>query len=626
MLTATLLSGVLAVIVLDDVMIAGLILLLGAILSEQLGMDFASAAQAEGFARYAWDSMDEEMQQKFYEKVYQGYVMIDGGWSYIGTPESYWDVVNWFKWLFTGKEAGISQDDEAAIVQYWNEYVYGSRYDPLWRDDLGRYETEEEWLARMQGELLTNIPTPPALKVAGLMFDGGIECLDFTAETTGLAFPKNAEALDAYIRERYVYAGADPTAPWFIQLPHNGDSSSFPTRYIIEQPIILDGNEIMTAGTWMYVGSSDSYHYMGFDVGSGFERDKALNVGSSYVYVRGIYRNWTHLSYDFWEGRELQDGTMGSANRWNQFMGVGFIGQSNNQLHFVGYVYELDWLTMALTGKLYFHDEYYDDVHAATGAAERLGYDGGAVIDPTIPVYAVNPGNTLTPPRSWDELANGRPGDFSLPGITDPTILANCLAELTAQIDAISGILGGNPAEDAREAMEKMKEYLEWIRQRLRDGAGTADLYRRLWEILQRLRQARTEIPLDHKKALEQEQDGIRTIAEELGLAKEGTQTDAKEEEIKWSRLSEGWSGLGTVFPFCIPFDLINIFSSFQAEPQKLEPVKVNIAPFLPNDAGVMTLDFNMKEFDLVFKIIRTGILLLFVVGLARATSSLIKW
>jgi hypothetical protein len=95
---------------------------------------------------------------------------------------------------------------------------------------------------------------------------------------------------------------------------------------------------------------------------------------------------------------------------------------------------------------------------------------------------------------------------------------------------------------------------------------------------------------------------------------------------VNWGKLSASWGRLASVFPFCLPFDLIGIFTAFTAPPRELEPVTVNILPFLPGDAGMITLDFNIPGFDMLLKLFRTGVLILFSIGLIMATRGLITW
>jgi hypothetical protein len=96
--------------------------------------------------------------------------------------------------------------------------------------------------------------------------------------------------------------------------------------------------------------------------------------------------------------------------------------------------------------------------------------------------------------------------------------------------------------------------------------------------------------------------------------------------EINWPKLTSSWARLAHVFPFCLPIDLIGIFTGFTAPPRQFEPIHVNILPFLPGNTGMLTLDFNIDGFDMLLRIFRTGMLIMFAIGLIMATRGLITW
>lgn len=79
---------------------------------------------------------------------------------------------------------------------------------------------------------------------------------------------------------------------------------------------------------------------------------------------------------------------------------------------------------------------------------------------------------------------------------------------------------------------------------------------------------------------------------------------------------------LKTLFPFCIPFDLIDCIRLFNAEPvtPKLE---------LPIHFPIVNVDYtftiDLKDFDGVAKICRSMFMILFIIGLVLATRPLIR-
>ena len=80
---------------------------------------------------------------------------------------------------------------------------------------------------------------------------------------------------------------------------------------------------------------------------------------------------------------------------------------------------------------------------------------------------------------------------------------------------------------------------------------------------------------------------------------------------------------LKELFPFCIPFDIVDCFRLFNAEP---ETPRVKF----PIHFGIVdkdyTFDIDLKDFNDVAGVCRTSFLILFMVGLGFATSSVIKW
>ena len=83
---------------------------------------------------------------------------------------------------------------------------------------------------------------------------------------------------------------------------------------------------------------------------------------------------------------------------------------------------------------------------------------------------------------------------------------------------------------------------------------------------------------------------------------------------------------LTTIFPFCIPFDLMKLLAVLDAEPET--PVFDLKLPYLNADGQIVdniyTIDFS--SFDELMQIVRMGELLVFLIGLAIITSKVIKW
>lgn len=80
---------------------------------------------------------------------------------------------------------------------------------------------------------------------------------------------------------------------------------------------------------------------------------------------------------------------------------------------------------------------------------------------------------------------------------------------------------------------------------------------------------------------------------------------------------------LQKIFPFCIPFDIVDCFKLFKAEP---ETPRVEI----PIHFGIVEKDYtfviDLKDFNNLALMLRSSLLIVFVVGLGFATRNVIKW
>ena len=80
---------------------------------------------------------------------------------------------------------------------------------------------------------------------------------------------------------------------------------------------------------------------------------------------------------------------------------------------------------------------------------------------------------------------------------------------------------------------------------------------------------------------------------------------------------------LKELFPFCIPFDIVDCFRLFNVEPETPRVI-------IPMHFGIVdkdyTFDIDLKDFNDVANVCRTSFLILFIVGLGFATSAVIKW
>lgn len=90
--------------------------------------------------------------------------------------------------------------------------------------------------------------------------------------------------------------------------------------------------------------------------------------------------------------------------------------------------------------------------------------------------------------------------------------------------------------------------------------------------------------------------------------------------DIDGSEATRDWR---LVFPFCIPFDMIDLYRVFVAEPQ---------APHweIPLKSETFNIDYtfviDFEQFEVLAEIFRTFQIILFILGLCMITSKVIKW
>lgn len=97
-----------------------------------------------------------------------------------------------------------------------------------------------------------------------------------------------------------------------------------------------------------------------------------------------------------------------------------------------------------------------------------------------------------------------------------------------------------------------------------------------------------------------------------------GTDTDNPDDTDK----SNFTRDLRLVFPFCIPFDLVDCIRLFSAEP---ETPKIDVPMHFPIVNVDYTFTIDLKDFDGVAKICRSMFLIMFIIGLVFATRPLIR-
>lgn len=83
-------------------------------------------------------------------------------------------------------------------------------------------------------------------------------------------------------------------------------------------------------------------------------------------------------------------------------------------------------------------------------------------------------------------------------------------------------------------------------------------------------------------------------------------------------------SGLETVFPFCIPFDLVKIFTLFKAEPTAPK-FNYTFTYYISGNKKTKNIDIDLSKFNTVAELLRTVELIAFMVALTIKTRDLIR-
>lgn len=89
---------------------------------------------------------------------------------------------------------------------------------------------------------------------------------------------------------------------------------------------------------------------------------------------------------------------------------------------------------------------------------------------------------------------------------------------------------------------------------------------------------------------------------------------------VNWSLLTTGWSGIQLMFPFSLPWDLMNIFKSLKA-PRQTPKIEIKLPKALYNQ--VLVIDLSI--WDETAALIRSLILGLFTIGLILVSYKFVK-
>lgn len=123
--------------------------------------------------------------------------------------------------------------------------------------------------------------------------------------------------------------------------------------------------------------------------------------------------------------------------------------------------------------------------------------------------------------------------------------------------------------------------------------------------------------------------DSIREAAQDITGAVEGVQegvqdlTDSITEALTAPEIDEKTFDLRELFPFCIPFDIYHLLQKFDGSPAAPH---VQLPIVIPSIGFNYTLDLDFSAWDPVASAMRTVELIVYALGLAWATSKVIKW
>lgn len=119
--------------------------------------------------------------------------------------------------------------------------------------------------------------------------------------------------------------------------------------------------------------------------------------------------------------------------------------------------------------------------------------------------------------------------------------------------------------------------------------------------------------------------EGVQDIVESIEGVQEGVQglTDTISEALTAPEIDEKTFDLRELFPFCIPFDIYHLLQKFDGSPAAPH---VQLPIVIPSLGFSYTLDLDFSAWDPVAAAMRTVELIVYSIGLAWATSKVIKW
>lgn len=120
-------------------------------------------------------------------------------------------------------------------------------------------------------------------------------------------------------------------------------------------------------------------------------------------------------------------------------------------------------------------------------------------------------------------------------------------------------------------------------------------------------------------------QEGVQDIVQSLEGVQDGILdlTDTITDALSPPEIDEKTFDLTELFPFCIPFDIYHLLQKFEGTPTAPH---VQLPIVIPSIGFSYTLDLDFSAWNPVAAAMRTVELIVYALGLAWATSKVIKW
>jgi len=170
------------------------------------------------------------------------------------------------------------------------------------------------------------------------------------------------------------------------------------------------------------------------------------------------------------------------------------------------------------------------------------------------------------------------------------------------------------PIENIDQNVEDITLYQQNMQQNIRDVKDDVQAIHETQLQQQQMQQQQQQT----QQQMQQTQQQIQESSESI----DNTLKDIKN-SLEPGEVTEKKFDLRELFPFCIPFDIYNLLQKFDGSPQA---PRVQLPIVIPSIGFSYTLDLDFSPWDPVAATMRTIELIVYALGLAWATSKVIKW